>query len=137
MDFAVELKKGIGSLHLGMDEAAVRTLLGEPSSAEKIENAMEGESVVLHYDELGLTLFFEGEEPRLGCIDCCNEECTLFGEELFAQGERFLVQLMVAHGYCEQDVDQEDWGERRVSFPEANIDFYFDQGELASILLGT
>ena len=44
--------------------------------------------------------------------------------------------LMVKNNYTEQDADEEDWGERRISFPEGNVDFYFDEGELVSIILG-
>ena len=53
-----------------------------------------------------------------------------------SMSERELVKLMVDNNYTEQDVDEEDWGERRVTFPEGNIDFYFDEGELVSIILG-
>ena len=57
-------------------------------------------------------------------------------KRIFDMNERQLVELMVANKYLEQDVDEEEWGERRVSFPEGNIDFFFDEGELVSIILG-
>ena len=91
---------------------------------------------MLRYNDLGLTLFFEGENPVLACIDICNEESEMLGEQVFEMEEPALVQLMVKNGYTEEDVDDEDWGERRVSFPEANVDFFFDEGELVSITLG-
>ena len=47
-----------------------------------------------------------------------------------------MVNLMVKNNITEQDVDEEDWGERRVTFNEGNIDFYYDEGELVSIILG-
>ena len=43
---------------------------------------------------------------------------------------------MVENKYFEQDVDNEDWGERRVTFNEANIDFYFEDEELQSVIIG-
>ena len=43
---------------------------------------------------------------------------------------------MVKNNLTEQDVDEEDWGERRVTFNQGNIDFYYDNGELVSIILG-
>ena len=49
---------------------------------------------------------------------------------------RQLVALMVKNNLTEQDVDEEDWGERRVTFNEGNIDFYYDNDELVSIILG-
>ena len=43
---------------------------------------------------------------------------------------------MVKNKYFEQDVDEEAWGERRISFGEGNIDFFFDEDELVSIIIG-
>ena len=103
---------------------------------DPIDNAADEPTTVLRYTDLGLTLFFEGENPTLACIDTANSDATLFGEQVFELNERKIVELMVRNNYAEQDADQEDWGERRISFPQANIDFYFDQGELVSIILG-
>ena len=43
---------------------------------------------------------------------------------------------MVDNHYYEQEVENEDWGERRVSFGEGNIDFYFDGDELIAVIIG-
>ena len=111
-------------------------MLGKPDEVENIDNAADEPTTVLHYKEAGLTLFFEGENPTLACIDVENEDCTLFGKGVFDMDERQIVELMVKNGFAEQDVDEEDWGERRVSFPEGNIDFFLDGGELVSIVMG-
>ena len=113
----------------------VVSLIGNTTEVENIDNA-EGESTtVLRYGD-DMTLFFEGENPVLACIDIADEEATLFGKEVFDLNEKALVQLMVANNYFEQDVENEDWGERRVTFGEGSIDFFFDDGELVSIILG-
>ncbi|MGX8712199.1 MAG: hypothetical protein ACSW8I_00750 [bacterium] len=111
-------------------------LLGTADEVENIDNAADESTTVLRYNDLGLTLFCEGDNPTLACIDVANEDSTLFGEQMFDMDERQVVALMVKNKYTEQDVDEEDWGERRVTFPEGNIDFYFDEGELVSIILG-
>ena len=136
MKMTIEIKKGIGDLHFKMPVEDVVALLGKADEVENIDNAADEPTTVLHYDDLGLTLFFEGENPELACIDVSNEECTLFGAEIFDLGERQIVDLMVKNNFAEQDVDEEDWGERRVSFPEGNIDFYIDEDELVSIVMG-
>lgn len=136
MEMKVLIKQGIGEIRFGMPVEEVVALLGTADEVENIDNAADEPTTVLRYNELGLTLFFEGENPVLACIDTCNEECELLGERVFDLEEKRLVQLMVKNGYCEQDVDDEDWGERRVSFPESNTDFFFDEGELVSITLG-
>ncbi len=136
MNLAIDIKKGIGDLRFRMPVEEVSALLGKADEVENIDNAADEPTTVLRYNELGLTLFFEGENPELACIDVANEECTLFGAEVFDMEERQIVELMVKNGYAEQDVDEEDWGERRVSFPEGDIDFFFDEGELVSIVMG-
>lgn len=136
MEQDIYIHKGLGNLLFQMPVEEVVTLLGNADDVENIDNAADEPTTVLHYNDLGLTLFFEGENPTLACIDTCNEEATLFGTDIFNLDERSIVKLMVQNNYTEQDADQEDWGERRISFPEANIDFYFDEGELVSIILG-
>ena len=52
---------------------------------------------------------------------------TLFGQPIFDLEEKEIVKLMVDNNYFEQDVDIEAWGERRISFNEGNIDFFFEE----------
>lgn len=136
MNLTINIKVGIGDIKFHMPVEEIVALLGTADEVENIDNAADEPTTVLHYYDLGLTLFFEGENPQLECIDIANEECTLFGQTVFESDERQIVDLMVNHNYHEQDVDEEDWGERRVSFPEGNIDYYFDEGELVSIIFG-
>jgi len=136
MGIEVLIKQGLGDIRFHMPVEDVVAMLGTADEVENIDNAADEPTTVLRYNFLGLTLFFEGENPELACIDTCNEDCTLLGEKVFSLDERALVQLMVKNGYTEQDVDEEDWGERRVSFPEGNVDFYFEDGEMTSIILG-
>ena len=136
MDLTIKPKRGIGDIEFGMPVEEVVKLLGTADEVENIDNAADESTTVLRYNELGLTLFCEGDNPMLACIDIANEDCTLFGESVFDLNEREVVTLMVKNGLTEQDVDEEDWGERRVTFNEGNIDFYYDNGDLVSIILG-
>jgi hypothetical protein len=43
---------------------------------------------------------------------------------------------MVANKYYSEDIENESWGERRISFPEANIDFFFEDNSLTTITFG-
>lgn len=136
MNLTINIKQGLGDVRFNMPVEEVVALLGNADEVENIDNAADEPTTVLRYNNHGITLFFEGENPVLACIDVCNEECTLFDKRIFDMNERQLVELMVANKYLEQDVDEEEWGERRVSFPEGNIDFFFDEGELVSIIIG-
>lgn len=136
MDYTINIKKGIGELLFDMSVEDVKHLLGEPTEIENIDNGMDEETLVLHYDELGLTLFFEGEPRLLNCIDTDNEETILFGQKVYDMQEKEVAQLMVANNYFAEDIETESWGERRVSFSEANVDFFFEDDELVSIVFG-
>jgi hypothetical protein len=136
MELDIKIKEGVGDIKFGMPVEEIVKLLGTADEVENIDNAADESTTVLRYNNDGLTLFCEGENPTLACIDISNEDCTLFGEQVFNLDERALVSLMVKNNITEQDVDEEDWGERRVTFNEGNIDFYYDNGELVSIILG-
>jgi hypothetical protein len=136
MENEITIKQGLGNIRFLMPVEEVVEIMGTANEVENIDNAADVPTTVLHYDDQGVTMFFEGENPVLACIDITNDECTLFGKEVFDMNERDIVELMVSHNYVEQDVDEEDWGERRVSFPEGNVDFYFDEGDLVSIIIG-
>lgn len=135
MTLDIHLKQGIGDITFDMPIEQVVEILGKPDEVETIENALEETTTILRYTDT-LTLFFEGDSPILSCIDIESEEATLFGRKIFDMGEKEIVKLMVAHQYFEQDVDTEDWGERRVSFNEGNIDFYLDNDDLLSAIIG-
>lgn len=135
MNFDIKIKQGIGEITFDMPVEKVVEILGQPSQVETMDNATDETTTVLRYEET-LTLFFEGENPILSCIDITNEEATLFGKEIFDLVEKDIVKLMVENNYHEQDVDNEEWGERRVTFNEGNIDFYLEDDELMSVIIG-
>lgn len=123
-------------MRFGMPVEQVVALIGSADTVESSLNAMDEPLTILMYGELGCTLFFEGENPTLRCIDICNDEATLFGEPIFNQTEEEILYLMNQHGYADPEVDDEDWGERSISYATANADFYFEDSELLSIQIG-
>ena len=135
MTLDIHIKQGIGDIKFDMPVEEVVAILGKPDEVETIENALEETTTILRYTDT-LTLFFEGDSPILSCIDIAGEEATLFGKKVFEMGEKEIVKLMVDNQYFEQDVDNEDWGERRVTFNEGNVDFYFDNDKLLSAIIG-
>ena len=134
MDFTIKLHQGLGELTFGMPIEAIIERIGAADETEAMENAIDEPTTLLHYESM--TLICEGNDPILTCIDISDDEATLFGEKLFGKSEAEITSLMKANGVNDADTETEDWGERRVSFDSANIDFYFEQGELSSITLG-
>lgn len=135
MDIEIKIKKGIGDVTFDMPIEQVVAILGQADEVDNIDNAEDEPTTVLRYED-SMTLFFEGENPILSCIDITNEDATLFGKEIFDFNEKDIVKLMVDNKYFEQDVDTEEWGERRITFSEGNIDFYFEDDELMSVIIG-
>ncbi len=135
MNKEITIKKGYGSILFDMPVEDVVAILGEADELESIQNATDETTTVLRYGDC-LTLFFEGDNPTLSCIDVTDEDTTIFGKEVFNLGEKEIVELMIENKYFEQDVDDEEWGERRITFSEGNIDFYLEDNELMSISIG-
>ena len=136
MNSEILIKQGIGDVKFNMSIAEAEKVLGQPTDTEEIDDGF-GENIhVAHYDDLEMTLFFEGSEKSLNCIDIYNADATLFGENIFTKNEREIVSLLVANKYYEQDIENEAWGERRVSFADGNIDLFFVDNKLSSVSIG-
>lgn len=135
MNKEILIKQGYGDIRFDMPVEEVMSILGPATKVESIENAADEPTTVLHYGD-EFTLFFEGENPVLSCIDITDEDATLLGKEIFDLSEKEIVKLMVDNKYLEQDVDNEEWGERRITFGEGNIDFYLEDDELMSVIIG-
>lgn len=137
MNLEIKIKEGLGDIRFGMSVDEVKAIMGHPDEVENMDSATDEPTTVLHYNDLGITLFFESETPKLSCIDISNSDCTLFGEKVFHLDERALVRLMVNNGYPEQDVDDDGLIiDRRLGFIRANIDFYYDDDEMSALILG-
>ena len=133
----IKIKEGIDNLRFGMTADQITDIMGPANMVEHIENAADEPTTVMHYEYQHLTLFLEGEPQVLACIDTVSNGCILFGQNISDLNERALVKLMVEKGYAEQDVEDEDFGERRVSFPGANIDFFYEGTNIFAITFGT
>lgn len=136
MELSIRIKEGLGDIRYDMPVDDIYKLLGEASEVEHIENAADEPTIVLRYAELGITMFFEGDGATLQCIDISNPDTLLFGEKAFTLTDKEVAKLMVTNKYLEQDIENEGWGEKRVTFNDANIDFYFEKGKMVSIIMG-
>lgn len=124
---------GLGDLEFDMPIEKVIALWGESSELQTIENAVDEATLVLNYEERGCTLVFEGFNPKLTYIDILDDSMTLFGEEIIDKNEEEIIKLMESNNYTEYSCENEDWGEKSLSFEKANIDFFFENNELISV----
>ncbi len=135
----IGLLDGLDELKFGDSPETVKNLLGEPLEIEDIgdEGDEDLDTILWSYDELGLTVFFEGKNNHvLSCFETDNEATTLFGKKLFELSETEIIALMKENGLTQMDVEEEEWGEKRISFDEALIDFYFQNNKLVTVNWG-
>lgn len=135
MNKNILIKQGYGDIRFDMPVEEVVAIMGEADEVENIDNAADETTTVLHYGD-DLTLFFEGENPILSCIDIADLDATLFDQDIFDLTESEIIALMKANNCNDHDIDDEEWGERCITFVQGNIDFYLEDDELMSVTIG-
>ena len=137
MNLQILLKKGLGDVHFGCTPEVIRAVYGEPEEVEELESAIDDvvESIVWNYPDEGLNFFFDAAngEPALSTIESDNLETVLFNSRIFNITKENIISLLKDNRYGEMEEDDETWGEHRVTFEDAQIDFYFADQELTLV----
>ena len=129
-------KRGFGELKFGQGVEQTMKIMGRPSEVEQIGEEVEMPTTVLHYDESGISLFFDtAPEEILVCMNIEDPDTVLFGEGLPII---FIVCSTPWPNFnaSAPDRDKEEWGEERLGYEEFSIDFYFTDDELESVTIG-
>jgi hypothetical protein len=142
INLEILLLEGLNDLKFGDTPAVVEKTLGKPQEIKKLSE--EGEeiddeldTILWEYDEAGLTVFFEGKNNHvLSCFETDNADAVLFGKKVFEMNEQQVIALMKENGLTQIDKEVEEWGEKRISFDEGLIDFYFQDDELITVNWG-
>ncbi|MFO8053948.1 MAG: hypothetical protein R6U19_02140 [Bacteroidales bacterium] len=134
----IKPKIGFGELDFSATDQQVLSKLGDPDSTEIMEEEVEAFNVLLwDYNDMGLSLFFEGDETaRLSACEIDNPDVTLYGKKIFEATEKEIIDLMKANNFSQMNIENEMWEEKRVSFDDALIDFYFKNDRLVSVNWG-
>jgi hypothetical protein len=139
MKMEILLLDGLDDLKFGDLPDNVEKILGKPGEIENLgEEADEDlDTILWNYDKEGLSVFFEGKNNHvLSCFETDNRDATLFGQKVFEMNEEEITKLMNKEGLTQIDSEVEEWGEKRVSFDEGLIDFYFQDGKLVTVNWG-
>lgn len=134
--------KGFGELTFGMTVEQVKEYLGEPDETEILDDLDDEETLIYHYDNYDISAFFEGEgkEKFLVNVETGNPDVTLFGKSVFAMSEKEIIKLMKDNEFIDMDEedmeDEESQNEKRVSFDEAMMDFFFEDEILTALSWG-
>ncbi len=132
----IKPKEGLGNIKFGEIPENVTKLIGQPGNAEEISTDDDLKTTILTFDN-GVTVFLEGlVEPIVSHFDIDNKNATLFGEKVFDLNEESIIHLMNKHSYTEMEKEEEEWGEIRLTFEDALIDFYFVDGSLSAVNWG-
>lgn len=79
MNMEIKLHHGIDDIAFGMPVEDIVSHLGNPDEVENIDNAADESTTVLRYNELGLTLFYEGDNTMLAMHG------VILGEEQYCE----------------------------------------------------
>lgn len=135
--FEIQLKKGYGDLHFGMSPEEVIPILGTPDEIENLEIDDDNVTIITQYDKFAIALFFvNAQKPYLECIETSNINTLLFGEKIFLLKEDEIIKLMKENGINNYETEPELWGEKRLTFEDVMIDFYFEKSKLSVISWG-
>ena len=139
----IKPQDGLGSLKFGMTTAQAIEIVGKPDDEELLDDDELAETLIYHYDEQDISLFFEGESDKkiLVNIETDNPDATMYGKKVFALKRDEIIVMMKGKGFEDMDTevhedDHEYPDENRVSFDEAMIDFFFEGEILTAVSWG-
>jgi len=137
-NYQINLLKGFSDLNFGQSMTEAEKVFGKAEEIQELnDDILETSCTVLHYWDSGFSLFFDNKHSKkFSSVEVDNEETLLFISKVFELKEKELVNLMKENGYALSDSEQQEWGERRLSFDEACLDCYFENGKLTSINFG-
>jgi len=137
-NYRINLLKGFSDLNFGQSIAEAETIFGKAEETQELnDEILETSCTVLHYWESGFSLFFDNKHSKkFSSVEVDNEETVLFSSRVFELKEKQLVDMMKEQGFSLSDTEQQEWGEKRISFDEAGLDCYFENGKLTSINFG-
>lgn len=137
-NYTIEPLKGYGEIPFGMTLDEAVKMLGMPNFYEELNDMEETEnrSIYYEYDDLQTNIYFEGiTKSVVACFETENENATLYGKKVFDLDQKAVIEMMKAKGFNELEQETED-GERRISFEDALIDFFFDEGGMTAVSWG-
>lgn len=135
-DFTITPNKGYGEIEFGMDMDKLSELVGEPEEIVSFDDDDDMSIVVLHYWEKGFSVFMDGLTRQVVAgIEVDNPEALLFGKKVVGISETELIEFMKENGLENYEIDMEE-SDKRYSFDEGMMDFFFVDGKLEYMNFG-
>jgi len=140
MDFIpqINLLNSLSNFKFGQSMHEAELVFGKPEETQILDDPiLETSCTVLHYWDLGFSLFFDNKNlKKFSSAEVDNKDTLLFSQPIFKLKELELITLMKNNGFELSDTEQQEWGEKRLSFDDAGLDCYFENGKLISINFG-
>lgn len=128
--------EGLGVLKFGQTIEVTIEFLGDAEEIDHLDTDDQMNTIVLHYWENELSIFFEGvAKTVLSCFETDHLESLLYGKKVFEMNPKQVIALMAEHNYTNPEIEEEE-GELRLSFEDALMDFFYDGEELLAINWG-
>ena len=134
----IYLLKGLENYEFGLSKDNFIENNPDNINFELVEEEEELKTEAIHIEELNTSLYFDGDETELLMTACAteNKDSIIFGKKVFELSKDEVIKLMKDHKFSEMEEDTEEWGEERLSFYDAMVDFFFEKGKLVSISWG-
>jgi hypothetical protein len=132
------LLKGFNDLEFGLSKDGFLEKYSQFTNFEIVEEDGEYKTEAIYMPELETSIYFEGDETEMAFTACETEnpEALLFGVKIFKKSEAEITKLIQDHKFSDLEIEIEEWGEKRVSFYDAMVDFYFEDGMLTNVSWG-
>ena len=134
----LDIKPGIGlaNLKFGISMVDTERIIGKPDEIELL-NEIEGcSATVWHYWQHQFALFFnEQNNVLLNAAEINNVNATLWENPVFKLNKNQIIDLFKSKGIVHYEMEQEEWGEQRLTFDDVNIDFYFEKNKVTAVNL--
>jgi hypothetical protein len=136
LNFVIEPRIGFGGLKFGQTVEQIVKTLGEAQAIDQIDDEDIVNTLIMHYWDIGTSIFFEGlNKPVVSCFETDNPDTLLFNEKVFDLDEEAITKIMKANGFSEIEKELEE-GEKRLSFEDGLIDFFFINDRLIAVNWG-
>lgn len=134
----INLLNGISNIEFGISKYEFSKKIDSDSKFEIIEEDGDFKTEAIYIDNLESSLFFEGSESEMkfAACDTQNHNSILFGKQIFKLNKDELINLMKDNNYSNLEEEVEEWGEKRLGYFDARIDFYFNNNKLKSVSWG-
>lgn len=137
MEVKIEILKGLNAIRFGMHPEEISKIMGTADETEEVDSMYDGtlDSIIWHYNEFDMSFFFDasGLEPELITIETGNPEAEINGEKIFTFDQKQAIAFLESLGFTEMEQEDETWGEHRITFDDAQLDFYFNVNEMTLV----